>query len=290
MSILPLTTDLLKFRFEDDPETDPDWFTCRMRNYLRYEPDGCFALADDAGPIGMITAICYQRVGWLGWLFVVPGRRGQGFGAQLMRHGMGYCIARGMRSVVLEAVLPAAPLYRRLGFKDHFRTQHYSLGPDDFLAANPAPDPSVRVRPYAPQYLGTVSLLDERQFRQNRLAMIEILSSNPGFSGWVAERGGRVVGFLFMTETAANRSVGPFIVDPRAGSVVGIAARLLEAAFTRRPKPLLIRCPLLTPDRAEPLHALGARPYDYQTIRMFAGDPYPPEGDGVLSLGCPGKG
>jgi GNAT superfamily N-acetyltransferase len=287
MTFVPLSIDSLNFRLDEDPEIDRDWFTVRMRDYIALEPDGCFALVDDGRPIGMVTSVCYEKIGWIGWLYVAENYRYRGLGAALMRQAVGYCIARGMRTILLEAVLEAVPLYTRLGFRDQFRTQHFHLRHD---ALRPQPHSNLEVRAILPENLPAIADFDRRNYYDNRSRALELLLVNPTFSGYFAIRSGRTVGYLGLTETRENFSAGPFVVDPHISDSQSIAGALLEATFTASDKPLVLRCPMVTPNRADSLVSAGAEPFDYRTRRMYMGEEYSPDSRAILSLGCPGKG
>lgn len=287
MEFVPLTIAALEFRLGEEPGTDREWFTARMRDYLAYDPDGCFALIDHGETVGMVTAVCYQTVGWLGWLYVAQGRRGQGLGEQLMRQGTGYCIRRGMRTIVLEAVVEAVSLYLRVGFRGQFRTQHYRVEKSLLRTSEAA---GVQVREIVPEDLARIGKVDQRLFHQDRSRMLGILAANPLFRGWLAERDREVYGYLLLTEASGNCQVGPMVVTVASADGAAIASQLCRAAMDGSGKPLVIRCPLVTEDRANVLAALGAQPMDYHTVRMYAGEVYVPEDTKVLSLGCPGKG
>ncbi len=120
--------------------------------------------------------------------------------------------------------------------------------------------------------------------------MLEIAMANRGFEGYVAARKGRMAGFLFLTEGLSNRQVSPMIVDPSVDRDGAVSRSLLAAAFEKSAKPLYFRCPLVFQERSRPLLECGATKVDYHTIRMFLGQEYQIEREGVLSLGCPGKG
>ncbi len=286
-SFVPLSPDMLDFRLVEDDEVEPDWFLTRMRDYIALEPDGCFALVESGRPLGMVTTVCYQKTGWIGWLYVVEAERGKGLGEQLMRQALGYCITRGMRSIVLEAVVEAVSLYRRCGFKSQFQTQHFIVEPGNF---QPAAHDSVAVHEFTPEDLPRLKSLDQALFSQDRFRHLEVLTANPNFAGWVAESDSQSVGYLFSTATSKGRQVGPLVVDPDAAEPKAVLSALLSAALDTDSRPMIIRTPLVTGERSMPLIDLGAIARDYYTERMFAGEPYPVEGEGVFSLGCPGKG
>ncbi len=287
MDLRPLSLDHLGYRTEEERELDADWFIAHMADYLQYHPEGCFTLFDDDRPIGMITGIPYQTIGWLGWLYVLESQRKGGLGAELTKAGIEHLRSVGMKTVILEAVVEAVPLYKRLGFVEQFLTQHYLLSSEGRTFAT-ADD--VEVSPAAPEQLDEIMSFDFRFFGQDRRRMFEIAMRNRGFEGFVARRKGRTAGYLFLTEGSADRQVSPMLVLPAADHDGAVTRTLFAAAFERATKPLYFRCPQVYRERSRRLEECGATKVDYHTVRMFLGQEYVVEREGVLSLGCPGKG
>ncbi len=287
MAIVPLTVDMLEFRLREEPGIDPQWFVPHIRDYLAYDADSCFALQDGGETIGMVTAVPYQTIGWLGWLYVAEKDRGRGLGEELMRRATGHLISRSMKSIVLEAVVEAVSLYKRVGFSEQFFTQHYKIHHDRFAPLDFA---GVEVEPFRLKDLERLASFDQRFFHQNRRHVLGISAVNQHFEGWVARIGGEIAGYLFATEASHDRQVGPLVVDPAAADSAVLASALVSATFAAGEKPLHLRCPLIHPDRSQPLLTIGAGEVDYHTVRMFLGDLYPLESPGVLCLGCPGRG
>ncbi|MCK4372746.1 MAG: GNAT family N-acetyltransferase, partial [candidate division Zixibacteria bacterium] len=90
MDIQPLTIEHLEFRLAEEPGCQRNWFVPHMRDLIRYQPDGCFALCDGDDVIGMVTTTPYQAVGWIGWLYVAERCRERGLGARLMQAAVSY--------------------------------------------------------------------------------------------------------------------------------------------------------------------------------------------------------
>jgi len=287
MYLRPLALEHLGYRTAEERDLDGGWFVAHMADYLAFYPEGCFTLFSENKPVGMVTAVPYQTIGWLGWLYVLESRRGSGLGAALMKAGIEHLLSTGMKTIVLEAVVEAVPLYKRLGFGEQFQTQHYLLSPaaQTFGAAE-----DVSVLPVDAKSLDMIAPFDLRFFGQDRRRMFEIAIVNSRFEGFAAVRDDRLAGFLFMTEGKVNRQVSPMIVEPSLDSDRTVTRSLLAAAFESSDKPLHFRCPLVYRERSRKLLECGAAKIDYHTVRMFLGDEYALEREGVLSLGCPGKG
>ena len=289
MDIQPLTIEHLEFRLVEEPGCQRNWFVPHMCDLIRYQPDGCFALCDGDNAIGMVTTTAYQGVGWIGWLYVAERCREQGLGARLMQAAISYLKNAGMRTILLEGVVEAEPLYRRLGFRRQFITQHFRLKRVD-MSRDTIDDSDLRVGPFDKAALDDIVALDHAFFHQDRRRMFEIVIENENFGGCSVSSSGRLMGFLWWTRSEHNRQVGPCIVDSRDSRRNCLLSALLETAFDMDGKPLYLRCPMVDSDRAALLVQCGAERVDYHTIRMYLGEPYRAESPGVLSLGCPGKG
>ena len=287
MELKKLTKEMLKFRLGHDPDIDPDLFVAHLDDVIRFNPDGCFALLDGDDVIGMITSTVYQQVGWLGWLFVLQEYRQRGLGAQLMEKGIEHIRSRGVKTILLEADIKAIPLYERLGFVEQFTTQHFTLTRGDFKCGH---RDAAQVASVARDDLKVIAEFDRGFFHEDRLALFEIVASNPTFRGFAATVDGKLAGYIFVIEATENQQVSPLIVDLSQEHAEEIAGILIREAFKACPKTLYFRCPLTSDTSAALLTELGARRVDSYTVRMYLGESYKAERSGVLSLGCPGKG
>jgi len=87
---------------------------------IAFDPQGCF-VAEAAGLIiGVNFTTSRGGYGFIGPVIVEEKLRGAGIGRALMQAAIDHLEQRGITSIELDSVFPAAPLYRRLGFKDRF--------------------------------------------------------------------------------------------------------------------------------------------------------------------------
>ena len=269
MKIELLTTEMLGFRLSEDREIDPDWFVAHLDDIIRYNPDGCFAFCDGDKTIGMITSTMYQRIGWLGWLFVLEGYRQRGLGEKLMTHAIEHLKSKNAASILLEADVKAISLYKRLGFAEQFHTQHYMLSRVDFECGNRR---AAQINSVGPDDLQALADFDRYFFHEDRLGLFRIVTKSPNFRGFVARQGGRIVGYLFVTEASENQQVGPFVVDLSHEHTQDITGALIREALKVSPKPLYFRCSMLDNSSSNPLKELGVKRLDYHTVRMYLGE------------------
>jgi len=91
----------------------------RYRNFLKYDPDGCFVAAEDGRVVGAAIALRRERLWVLSLFAVEKGSRGSGVGGDLMRAALAYgegCDA----GMIASSIHPAAMRsYANAGFVLH---------------------------------------------------------------------------------------------------------------------------------------------------------------------------
>ncbi|HEY3165374.1 MAG TPA: GNAT family N-acetyltransferase [Candidatus Limnocylindrales bacterium] len=99
-------------------------------------------LEDATGIVGTGVASAHGTVGWVGVIFVMPGRRGSGLGRRMTRAVLDELEARDCRTQVLIASPMGRPIYEREGFTVLDRQVRFAI---DGLPPDDGPlDPSVR--------------------------------------------------------------------------------------------------------------------------------------------------
>jgi GNAT superfamily N-acetyltransferase len=287
MALVPLTADLLEFRLAENPEIERGWLIPHLCDIIEYDPDGCFAWLEDNRPAGMVTTTPYGDIGWLGFLYVSKDLRQKGLGARLTQAGIDHLRARGCRTVVIEAVEKAVPLYRRLGFVEQFTTEFWWIRSPESL---PSSSEKVNVSEVGHEQMDDIAAFDRRYFHSDREGVFRIIIRNPHIRAYEARINGGIVGYLFGGVTKKTVQFGPFVVDIDHNHSSEIASSLAAAAREGSGRILNIKCPEVDPRHADLLTQLGAERRHDHTVRMYAGKPYVAESAGVLSVGCLGKG
>jgi GNAT superfamily N-acetyltransferase len=91
-----------------------------FQRFLRLDPESCFVVWDADLPLGIATTISYDDYAFLGNVIVRKEMRGRGIGPMLMEHALAFLDNKGVRTVELDGVFAAVPVYRMLGFKDKY--------------------------------------------------------------------------------------------------------------------------------------------------------------------------
>jgi GNAT superfamily N-acetyltransferase len=105
-------------------QTTADW-----QRLLRLDPRGAFAALDGERLVGTVTTITYGRaLAWIGMMLVAEAFRGRRIGNRLMRAALGYCTARGVATVKLDAT-PAGRPYTRAWASSRKTRSRGGVGP-----------------------------------------------------------------------------------------------------------------------------------------------------------------
>jgi ribosomal protein S18 acetylase RimI-like enzyme len=188
-----------------------------FEGFLLYDPNGCFVAEENGDRIGMCVATAYGESGFLGELIVRKDRRGRGIGTRLMQHALAYLSHRGVRSIYLDGVESAIPLYERLGFRKVCRSLRFS---GKVRGAHYS-----GVRAMTLVDLAVVAEMDRGAFGADRSFFLQRrLSLHPHLCK-VLESEGRIKGFVTGRVRVDLISVGPWVVQ----SPVARPGRLLEA-------------------------------------------------------------
>lgn len=98
----------------------PDWndITPAFRQYLEKAHCTPMKLVIDHHMVGVGTAICHGRTGWLGHIIVHPEFRSHGLGTYITRHLVDLLLQQRVKTIMLIATTLGEPVYRKIGFKN----------------------------------------------------------------------------------------------------------------------------------------------------------------------------
>lgn len=177
-----------------------------FRRLTDFEPAGCFIAWEKGEPVGTICSTSQGDYAFLSCLIVKPGCRGRALGELLMRRAMAYQIGRGAKTIELDGVIAAVPLYRRLGFRDKYlslRFQRPAASISSIPAlSRPAPD------------LDTLCAYDRSRTGVDRSHILSRFASEFAESFFCSLAGARLQGYAFVRPRIRNIvSLGPLIAD-----------------------------------------------------------------------------
>jgi len=174
-----------------------------FRRMLHYAPGGCFIVGDG---IGMVSTVNYGSVGWIGNLIVHPDYRGRGVGAELMKKAITHLQDSGVESIRLDAVQKAVSLYRRLGFREEFRSLRYrgvARSGKGGLAEN-----------MSESDLEEVIELDKAYFGTSREVMLNRVFAEYPEHCFTVRIGSKIKGYIMAKKGSPVNRVGPWICNP----------------------------------------------------------------------------
>lgn len=169
---------------------------------LRFSPEGLFIGSIDGVDLGMVASVNYGDIAWIGNLVVLPESRGKGVGAALMKKSIEYLTDDGAKSIRLDGVQLAVPLYRRLGFKDEYWSLRYTGVATSHESSG--------TQPMTEGDLKTVGDFDQSIFMDSRHEVIKYThQKNPelAFTAW---DGDKLVGYIMAKHGKTNIKIGPW--------------------------------------------------------------------------------
>lgn len=173
-----------------------------------------------------------DRFGWIGGMGVIPERRRQGIGRQMMRYLLDRARRRDLAHVdleVLEANEGAYTLYRELGFDDRRYLLTLDRTPTE-IAEPPSPIFQVEKRPTAELLRHYADFHDIPNCWQRALPSLQALA--PHIHSWAALENGQVVGYAVGWANEYTVRLIDIAASPQTDRVA--AARALLAHLHRQ--------------------------------------------------------
>ena len=228
--------------------------------YMEYGSGGARVLLYGGQVVGTVTAVDYQqRFSWIGMVLVDERMRRQGIGIRLLSLALEHL--RDSETVKLDATPAGRPVYLPLGFVDEWELLRMET-----RAVPVSVRSQINVRAMGAEDRARVMEWDRKVFGADRSPILWRYRDLAPEYAWVAERGGRLVGYSFGRHGFRWDQAGPIIAESREA-----AQALLAATLTRHPgRPFLVDSRLADPDWIVWLREIGfveQRPY----TRMYRG-------------------
>ena len=200
MQFVPLTREHLPDFFLQ--AAAEKWITPsdELRFLTSSYPAGCLAALADGRPAGFITAIRYNRSGWIGNLLVLPSHRRRGLGRELMAQVIDALEGDCCDTIWLTASAEGAPLYRTLGFTEIDRISRWQ---------GVAQLPACRIN-----RADSASLIeqDSRGWGDSRTALFDKLHSDGCYAACDT-------GFILAAPLNSGMQIGPWGADDSATAI-----------------------------------------------------------------------
>jgi predicted N-acetyltransferase YhbS len=213
---------------------EPGWNQVADDWRLMIEHGDAFGFTTPGGQLvaSGLTVVFQGPFGWISMILVTAQYRRRGLATRLMQLCVNALESRG-QTPALVASSDGRQVYLGMGFKDVYATTRM------FRAGTPAGQPaapgSPGVRLIASQDLPALAVYDRMAFGADRAYLLEHLRSRaPGFA-FVAERAGRITGFILGRDGRTSSQLGPLVAEDAE-----IALDLLRRALAAVPGPVCI--------------------------------------------------
>jgi GNAT superfamily N-acetyltransferase len=210
-------------------QVEADWriFLAQGRVYAASTDNGHIVATTATLPFG-------GRFAWISMVLVTDEYRRRGVATRLMQMAMDD-LAAARLVPVLDATPDGRAVYQRLGFQDSWGF-HRLIRRERPAMAEAAPVTSdVFIRPITDADWSALCAYDAAAFGADRAAVLAGLRGRLPLAELIAERGGRIAGFLLGRDGRVASQLGPLIADDDA-----IAHRLLARALDRLDGPVFI--------------------------------------------------
>ncbi len=246
---------------------------------ITFTPPAAFVAVEAGERIGMISAVAYGRMGFIGSLIVSKMCRNRGIGTALMKHAINYLEKNGISTIMLDAVPEAAPIYESLGFRRCCKSLRLSGIPSDVEMKD--------VRKATEEDLPSILHLDRISFGDDRSHFLHHRFQEFPELRYVIEGEKGVYGFIMASDRTNTVRIAPWIVEGNHRS----AGELVKAvASSRKGESLSIGLLETNQISLETLKKLGFQE-KFFSIRMVRGTSGMPSfSDMMYSIGSPAKG
>lgn len=172
--------------------------------FYQHDPQGCFIARLGGHPAGICVATPYTHSGFVGELIVSAEHRQRGIGQALLNHAVAYLQQGAARTVYLDGVVAAVPLYERKGFRKICRSLRFS--------GHIAGKQHAGVRPMLASDLPDVCSLDRRSFGDDRsFFLANRLKRFPDLCKVLVENG-HIRGYICGRRGEGYLATGPWVI------------------------------------------------------------------------------
>ena len=190
--------------------------------------------ARDGEVAATAATLPFARFGWISMVLVGKRHRRQGIATALLEHCVAHLRERGLVPV-LDATPAGRTVYRPLGFHDGWPITRWRRVKRGAALPDTGGDGATTVRALREDDWPELLALDERAFGSARIALLRRLESRSRGFACVAERDGRVAGYLLGRNGRQAMQVGPIVARDQS-----LAKVLLAHALARIDGPVLL--------------------------------------------------
>jgi ribosomal protein S18 acetylase RimI-like enzyme len=169
-----------------------DSFRASLDRHVAIQPDGWLVAETENELAGIVGAVRFGSVAYIGMMGVAPEYQGRGIGAQLFEAVLTDVDRHGCTTLLLDATPSGERLYRRFGFVDDGITYDMRRIPGQVAASNSAQ-----------LQIHRIAALDLEAFGADRRGALRQLLSEAGSEAFAVESDGYAI--------AQSKVIGPLI-------------------------------------------------------------------------------
>ncbi len=197
----------------------PTSFKSELQRCLRLQPDGWLIAERDGSPVGMVGAVDYGGVAYIGLMGVDPAAHRQGIGQALLNRLLLWLDSRNCPLALLDATEFGAPLYAKFGFVEDEKTLVFKQHDVERRMGS-----LKQLSVMQPTELDALSAFDTPIFGVERQKVFAaFLQEIPNRAFIIRDEAAQISGYLF----AQSRNLGPW-----AAKTPEVAETLLTAALS----------------------------------------------------------
>ena len=172
---------------------------------ISYPKTASFVMTDDNERIGMISAVKYNQIGFIGSFIVKREHRKKGYGTRLFDYAIDYLRNGGVELILLDAVVEAKRFYEEKGFKALFHSHRFRG-----IIKGRASD---CCRPMQEEDLQKVLEIDKICFGNDRSHfLIDLFKNHHQLACVVENSENEIVGFVFASKRREYSRIGPLCI------------------------------------------------------------------------------
>jgi N-acetylglutamate synthase-like GNAT family acetyltransferase len=197
----------------------PSSFQSELQRYLKLQPDGWLIAECDGSPVGMVGAVDYGGVAYVGLMGVHPAAQKQGIGWALLEKLLAWLDRRNCPLALLDATQAGVPLYAKFGFVEDEKSLVFEQD-----SVGKRVNCLTQVRVLRSHDLNALSAFDTPIFGADRQEVFAaFLQEIPDRAFIVRDETDQISGYLF----AQSEKLGPW-----AANTPEVAETLLAAALS----------------------------------------------------------
>lgn len=166
----------------------------------------------DKRVVATAATLPYGKFAWVSMVLVAGEQRRHGLGTQLLKRCIASLSEQGCVPV-LDATPAGLPLYRALGFEETWGYRRLARRDGAPRRDSTGADVGIIVRPIADADWAALCILDAAAFGADRSALLARLRGRLPAAELVAQRDGRVAGFLLGRNGRSASQIGPLIAE-----------------------------------------------------------------------------